>query len=184
MAPAEAAGGNTATGTTSSDTLPASPGSPTTASDSVKEPTSAPVATSTSSDLAPTARDSLEPLQLPVSSNYLRDAEFARLKAVLSQLRATLDTNARSVVQLRRIVRKLPREDRSQFDNAYAQVRVREVALRNSIIAASTASPEQAAAAQAQVAADYEAYARAVTVANATSRASREALANNIADGR
>lgn len=84
------------------------------------------------------------------------------------------------MVQLRRIARQLPHEDRSQFDSAYAQVRAREVALRASILAASTASPEQAAEAQARVAADYEAYARAVTVADATARASRQALANNL----
>ncbi len=129
--------------------------------------------------MTPPPQDGTAPVQLPVTSKELRDADYARLKAVLAQLRASLDYNTRSMNQLHRVVRKLPREDRSQFDSAYAQVRAREVALRNSIIAASTATPENAAAAQAQVAADYEAYARAITVADATARASREAFANN-----
>ena len=63
-------------------------------------------------------------------------------------------------------------------DIAFAQVRAREAILRNSIAAASVASPEAAAAAQAQVAADYEAYANAVAVAENLARAaSRQALA-------
>jgi hypothetical protein len=109
----------------------------------------------------------------------IRDTEYARLKAVLSQLKLGLDTSARSIAQLRHVVRKEEPKGHGQFDSAYVQVRACEVALRKSILAASEASPETAAAAQAQVAADYEAYARAVTVAEATARASRTALATN-----
>jgi hypothetical protein len=113
------------------------------------------------------------------SPQEVRNTEFARLKAVMSQLKLGLDTSSRSVMQLRHIVRKEQPQGHGQFDSAYVQVRACEVALRRSILAASQAAPEDAAAAQAQVAADYEAYARAVTVAEATARASRTALATN-----
>lgn len=114
------------------------------------------------------------------SPSDVRSADLARLKAVLAQLRTGLDRSAGSVVQLRRVTRRLPLEDRSQFDSAYAQVRACEVALRTSILAASTATPEHARDAQAKVAEDYEAYARAVMVAEATAKQSRPAaLATN-----
>lgn len=111
----------------------------------------------------------------------LREADYNRLKAVLAQTTNNVDLTSRSVAELRRVVRKKEAKpvDLAEFDSAYQQVRVREVALRNSILAASSAPPEIAAAAQAQVAADYEAYARAVTVAEATARVTRGALASN-----
>jgi hypothetical protein len=97
----------------------------------------------------------------------LRDADSSRLKVVLAQTRAELDINAHALSQLRRISRNTEPRDRTEFDSAAVQVRVLEVALRNSIAAASSASPDDAADAQAQVARDYEAYARAVAVAEA-----------------
>jgi hypothetical protein len=109
------------------------------------------------------------------SPNDVRAVELARLKAVLGQLRTGLDHSSTSVAQLRRVTRRLPLEDRSQFDMAYAQVRACEVALRSSILAASSAAPAEARKAQAKVAEDYEAYARAVMVAEATAKASRAA---------
>ncbi len=110
----------------------------------------------------------------------VRNTELARLKAVLAQLRTGLDNSSRSLVQVRKVTRRLPLEDRTQFDAAYAQVRAREVALRASILVASNAPADKAAAAQQQVAEDYEAYARAVTVAEATAKSSRAAaLATN-----
>jgi hypothetical protein len=101
--------------------------------------------------------------------------ELARLKAVLGQLRTGLDHSSTSVAQLRRVTRRLPLPDRSQFDMAYAQVRACEVALRASILAASNAAPSEARKAQSKVAEDYEAYARAVMVAEATAKTSRAA---------
>jgi hypothetical protein len=92
---------------------------------------------------------------------------------MLSLVRTDLDTSSRSVVQLRQIAKKLPQPDRSQFDSAYAEVRMWEVELRKSILEASQASSETAPAAQAKVASDYEAYARALTVADAAARALR-----------
>jgi hypothetical protein len=104
----------------------------------------------------------------------LRDVEFNRLKAVLSQIKIGLDTSSRSLASLRRTATKtvapIPMKDRSQFDFAYQQVRACEVALRTSIDAASTATPEQAAERQARVADAYEAYARAVTVARSAAK--------------
>ena len=100
----------------------------------------------------------------------IRGADFSRLKAVLSQLRANLDVSSRSLVQLKRVARHSPEQDRTQFDFAYAQVRACEVALRTSIAAASEAPPESAATLQAKVAENYEAYARAVTVAQAVAK--------------
>jgi hypothetical protein len=119
---------------------------------------------------------SLETMPTP---RDIRDTEFARLKAMLSQVKLGLDTSSRSVTQLRRVMKKETPHEPGQFDSAYVQVRACEVALRKSILAASMASPEEASAAQAQVASDYEAYARSVTVAEATARASGGALAEN-----
>lgn len=108
----------------------------------------------------------------------IREVDAARLKAVLYQLRVGLDATSRSLVSAQRVVRTdVQRDERPQFDAAFVQVRRREVALRNSIAAATEAPPEQAAEAQAQVAADYEAYARALTVAHALLQSSRGALA-------
>jgi hypothetical protein len=92
---------------------------------------------------------------------------------MLSLVRIDLDARSRSVVQLRQIAKKLPHPDRNQFDSAYAQVRMWEVELRKSILEASQASADTAQAAQAKVASDYEAYARALTVADAAARALR-----------
>jgi hypothetical protein len=115
--------------------------------------------------------DSLTP---GVSLGEVRDAEFYRLKAVLSQLKAGLDTSSRTMVQLRRTAQKkakaAPVQDRSTFDFAYQQVRACEVALRTSIEQASLATPEDAPALQAKVAENYEAYARAVTVAQSLAK--------------
>ena len=113
-------------------------------------------------------------MQIPVPLGEVRDAEYPRLKAVLAQLKAGLETSSRSLAQLQRTTRRKPEkpviEDRSVFDFAYAQVRACEVALRNSIEAASMATPENAAELQAKVAENYEAYARAVTVAKSTAK--------------
>ena len=90
----------------------------------------------------------------------------------MSQLKAGLDASSHSLVQLRRTAKEkpLPIQDRSQFDFAYAQVRACEVALRSSIEQASNAPVESAAELQAKVAENYEAYARAVTVAQAVAK--------------
>jgi hypothetical protein len=102
----------------------------------------------------------------------LRDVDFNRLKAVLSQLKAGLDTSSRTLAQIRRTAKAtpLPVQNRTQFDFAYAQVRACEVALRTSIEAAAIASPEKAAEMQGKVAENYEAYARAVTVAKSIAK--------------
>jgi hypothetical protein len=102
----------------------------------------------------------------------LRDMDFNRLKAVLSQLKAGLDTSSRTLAQIRRTAKAapLPVQNRTQFDFAYAQVRACEVALRTSIEAASIAPPEKAGEMQAKVAENYEAYARAVTVAKSIAK--------------
>lgn len=104
----------------------------------------------------------------------IREVEFNRLKAMLSQLKIGLDTSSRSLASLRRTaartVAPVPQKDRSQFDFAYQQVRACEVALRTSIDAASTATPEEAPERQARVAEAYEAYARAVTVARSVAK--------------
>ncbi|MEO6006303.1 MAG: hypothetical protein ABIZ04_23890 [Opitutus sp.] len=70
-------------------------------------------------------------------------------------------------MQLRRAAKEtsLPIQDRSQFDFAYAQVRACEVALRSSIEQASDAQEASAAELLAKVAANYDAYAHAVSVA-------------------
>jgi hypothetical protein len=116
-------------------------------------------------------------MSLP-SVGEVRHADAARLKAVLYQLRVGLDTTARSLVAVRQnVVAEVPREDRREFDSAFVQVRLREVALRNSIAAASNAEPGERSEAQAQVARDYEAYARAVVVAQAMLRSTSGALA-------
>lgn len=108
----------------------------------------------------------------------VREVDAARLKAVLYQLRIGLDATSRSLVTAQRIAKDdTPRDDRPEFDAAFVQVRIREVALRNSIAAASEAPADQAADAQARVAADYEAYARALTVAHALLQASRGEIA-------
>jgi hypothetical protein len=132
--------------------------------------------------------DLVETLSIPISTSDIRDADYPRLKAVLSQLKAGLDTSSRSLAQIRRTTRRKPiqqptivQQDHSPFDFAYAQVRACEVALRTSIEAASTATPENAAELQAKVAQNYEAYARAVTVAQATAK---NYLADNSASAR
>jgi hypothetical protein len=111
-------------------------------------------------------------LAVPTPNGDLREVEFSRLKAVLSQLKAGLDASSHSLVQLRRTARQqpVPFQDRSQFDFAYAQVRACEVALRTSIEQAGNASAESAGELQAKVAENYEAYARAVTVAQAVAK--------------
>lgn len=111
----------------------------------------------------------LKPTEL---GNELRGADYAKLKAVLSQMRTNLEVSSVAVVQLRRVVRRqdaTPRE-RAQKEVAFDEVQFREQALRDSIAKASTAPAEVAAAFQAQVAADYEAYARAVTAAETAAR--------------
>jgi hypothetical protein len=123
--------------------------------------------------------DMVDALTIPVPIRDVRDADYPRLKAVMSQLKAGLDTSTRSLSQIRRTARRKevkPLEDRSHFDFAYAQVRACEVALRSSIAAASLATPETAPELQAKVAQAYEAYSRAVTVAQATAKTH---LANN-----
>lgn len=116
-------------------------------------------------------------MSLP-SVSEIRHSDAARLKAVLYQLRVGLDTTSRSLVAVRQnVVAEVPREDRREFDSAFVQVRLREVALRNSIAAASNAEPGERSEAQAQVARDYEAYARAVVVAQAMLRSASGALA-------
>jgi hypothetical protein len=118
----------------------------------------------------------VDALSIPVTVGDIRDADYPRLKAVLSQLKAGLDTSSTSLAQIRRTTRRKPEQqpaivqDHSPFDFAYAQVRACEVALRTSIEAASTATPENAAELQAKVAQNYEAYSRAVTVAQATAK--------------
>lgn len=94
------------------------------------------------------------------------------MKAVLSQLKAGLDTSSRTLAQLRRTAKATPApvQDRTQFDFAYAQVRACEVALRTSIEAASLAPAETAAELQAKVAENFEAYSRAVTVAKSIAK--------------
>ena len=103
-------------------------------------------------------------------THEIRDADASRLKVVLAQTRAELDINAHALTQLRQIARKKAPRDRTEFDAASIQMRMLEVALRTSIAAAATASPADAAEAQAQVARDYEAYARAVAVAEAAAQ--------------
>ena len=133
-------------------------------------------------DVVPAAAVSnvVDSVQIPVPVGEIRDADYPRLKAVLAQLKAGLETSSRSLAQLQRTTRRKPVkpviEERSPFDFAYAQVRACEVALRNSIEAASLATPESAAKLQAKVAENYEAYARAVIVAKSTART---ALADN-----
>ena len=130
-----------------------------------------PAAASTITQIADT-------LSLPVPLADVRDVDYPRLKAVLSQLKAGLDTSSRSLAQIRRTARKKAEQptvqptiqDHSPFDFAYQQVRACEVALRASIEAASTATPDNAAELQSKVAQNYEAYARAVTVAQATAK--------------
>ena len=117
----------------------------------------------------------MDSVQITVPVSDVRDAEYPRLKAILAQLKAGLETSSRSLAQLQRTTRRkserpVVTEDRSHFDFAYAQVRACEVALRNSIEAASFATPENAAELQAKVAENYEAYARAVTVAKSTAK--------------
>ena len=122
-----------------------------------------------------------DPVHTPVAIE-IRNADYSRLQAILAQTQARIDIASRSVAHMRYIVQQEKPEpiDRRPFDDAFQQVRICEVALRNSIVAASKASPEEAAAAQAQVAANYEAYARAVTVAESmTKAASGGALASN-----
>jgi hypothetical protein len=138
---------------------------------------SAPAATAAPADIEFTDTAATQNL-----ARELRDADFGRLKAVLAQTRADLDFNTHAITQLRRTVEKTPPRDRTEFDSASAQVRVREVALRHSIAAASTAAPDKAADAQAQVARDYEAYARAVAVAEAVAQKFRGAA--NVASNR
>jgi hypothetical protein len=109
----------------------------------------------------------VDALTIPVPVSEVRD-----------QLKAGLDTSSRSLAQIRRTARRKPVEqqqpviaqDHSPFDFAYAQVRACEVTLRMSIEAASLATPENAAELQAKVAQSYEAYSRAVTVAQATAK--------------
>lgn len=126
-----------------------------------------------------------------------------RLKSLLSQVKDSVNVTATSVAQLQLAIltqyehrirdkRSDPMKPKtveperlfSPSDDAFAQVRAREAILRQSIAAASIAPPETAAAAQAQVAADYEAYARAVTVAETAARsAARGVLATASPDG-
>jgi hypothetical protein len=102
--------------------------------------------------------------------SQLREADFSRLKALLAQLNGALDTCSRAVEKFKRAVKKKKAEERSEFDDAYAQVRARESALRNSIEAAQRASATEAERFQARVAEDYEAYSRAVIVAESLAR--------------
>ena len=107
------------------------------------------------------------------SGEEIRDADYSRLKALLSQLKANVDANSIVLVQLKRTAQKKKSAappDRTPFDFAYAQVRACEVALRASIDEASTATPEHAVSLQAKVADSYEAYARAVTVAQSIAK--------------
>lgn len=130
------------------------------------------------SDPAPAASPEVAAAIMLPPVREIRDIDAARLKAVLFQLRLGLDATSRSLVSAHQVARQeVQRDERPQFDAAFVQVRMREVALRNSIAAASEAPPEKAAEAQAKVAADYEAYARALTVAHSLLQASRGALA-------
>lgn len=104
--------------------------------------------------------------------NELRRADYPEFKALLDELKATLEVCTRSLDELHRAARRQRKVERSALDEAFAQVRVREQVLRASLVAAQNAPPEKARALQSQVAAAYEAYSRAVTVAEATARSS------------
>jgi hypothetical protein len=91
-------------------------------------------------------------------------------------MRIHLDLSTEAVAELKRETPRRPvATKRSETDIAFDQVRYREEVLRNSIARASAASADVVGDAQAQVAADYEAYARAVAAAESISRVSRVA---------
>jgi hypothetical protein len=146
--------------------------------------TNTPAADSVEARTPTQVSDITEALTVPIPLRDIRDADYPRLKAVMSQLKAGLDTSARSLAQIRLTAQRKqskPTEDRSHFDFAYSQVRACELALRASIEAASLATEETAAELQAKVAENYEAYSRAVTVARATAKSH---LADNSASQR
>jgi hypothetical protein len=140
-------------------------------------------------------------LNAPANLQRIVQADPVRLKVVLAHLRENVAITSQSVARLRTIAFlnqeaewKRDRKHRVEplkltpTDSAFAEVRSLEAALRDSIAAAAAASPEAAAAAQAEVADRYEAYARAVTIAEnltraATRAASHEALVSTTTGG-
>jgi hypothetical protein len=151
-------------------------------------------------DVVPTG-DIARALNAPANVQRVAQADYVRLKFVLAHLKQNVNITSQSVARLRTLAflneeasSKRDRKHRVEpvkltpADSAFAQIRVLEAALRDSIAAAGEASPETAAAAQSKVARDYEAYAHAVTVAEnltraATRAASHEALVSTSGDG-
>lgn len=114
-------------------------------------------------------------------ANQVRDVDYGRLKAVLGEMKLNLEFSTVAMSELRQSIPKpAVVKKRTDTDLAFEQVRYRELALRNSIANASNAPAEVAAAAQAQVAADYEAYARAVAAAESIARNSGAQLAQSM----
>jgi hypothetical protein len=114
----------------------------------------------------------LKPTEL---SQEVRDADYSRLKAVLAQMKTNLEFSALALDELKREKpKKKATQKRTESELAFDQVRFRELQLRGSIDRASTATPDMAAQAQAQVASDYEAYARAVAAAESVSKSAAE----------
>lgn len=169
------------------------------AADSAAAAPASSAAATVSSDIATQtpAGDIARTLNAPVNVQRIVQADPVRLKVVLAHLRENVNITSQSVARLRTIaflnqeaVSKRDRKHRVEplkltpTDSAFAEVRSLEAALRDSIAAAAEASPEAAAAAQSKVAEHYEAYARAVTVAENLARAasraaSHEALVTN-----
>ena len=94
----------------------------------------------------------------------IRNATKESREQIFAHVDTSIETTKRSLAQLRQSSRELNKEAREQFKTASEDVRVREKALRQSLKAARHATPDEAAAAQAKLAADYEGYATAVAM--------------------
>jgi len=105
----------------------------------------------------------------------IRNASQATRTTMLAQVDSSLDASARAVADLRRSGRELKGEARARFDAAYDDLRAQEKTVKRSLSTARKAKDSTWADAQSQLASDYEAYAQAVSRAEAAAQGSASA---------
>lgn len=106
-------------------------------------------------------------LEAGSTATRVRDASVSIREEMYTQLNSRIDASANAMAALGRRSSQLRGESRAEFAAALKDAQAREKQLRSSLQTSRTASPETWADSRSAVAADYEAYAAAVSRAEA-----------------
>ena len=106
---------------------------------------------------------------------HLKNATTATRESAFSEVEADLAASKRALAGLQKASSGLTKDARNLYKAAVDDVRVHEKTLRQSLKDARRATGEDASAAQAKLAADYDAYVAAVAKAEAAAQASDSA---------